>query len=284
MIPNDDPTDASWWQSRKLRPKYSLSEFSRPEYTDPVVPVQILLVMMGFCVALLNQADFSEISFSVKSISLVCGIIYIIAYMFYLTEYYEKLWAPYFLLPEDKLFFRIYSLLVGVVVISLMSKWPGYWSFYILALFLVMFDKKRRTRSVFHDAVISQFGSYENCSDGKIKSQFVLVDTFTWNFLYLGIITLVPFAVIMCGAAFFTDSPDALIWLNTKLATDIALENIYAVNVGTNILVTLFTVAFWSSKITSGLRTMRDQIEEGYYEYFEVRDLRSRLRRRRYAP
>jgi hypothetical protein len=264
-----------------IPPVYSLKQFSLPEYSDPIVPVQIMMVMMGFTILLINGIFRSGADLVMTAVAVLSGVIYLISFMFYLTEYYEKLWEPYFLLPEDKLFFRLYSVLVGIVVISLMSKWPEYWALYMIALFLVMYFKKSNTKRKYHRAVNHEFGSYLECDKPKIKSCYVLVDTFTRNFFYLGIVFLLPFALLMAMAAALVLYPKLLIWLNGYFGFAISISEARAIYVGTSISVSLLTAVFWSKKLISGLQEMKSQIELGHYAYFESRDIRSRLRRGR---
>jgi hypothetical protein len=283
VIINESVANLLWRGRTSKRPKYELSDFALAEYSDPVVPVQILMVMMGFAIILLNNLSELSMDKLVNNVALVSGVLYLIAFMFYLTEYYEKLWEPYFLLPEDKLFFRMYSVLVGIVVIVLMSKWPVYWSAYVVFLFYVLYLKKRKTRNLFHKAVDLKFGSYSSCDAGKIKCQYVLVDTFTRNFLHLGILALFPFMIVMCACGLLINDAGMFAKFNGLWTYPFSMSEIRAIFIATSVITTTVTLVFWFAKITSGLREMRAQIEEGHYAYFEARDLRSRFRRGRDA-
>ena len=265
------------------KPRYSLLEFSRPEYSDPVVPVQMLMVMMGFMLVLFSNAFSENVDWGLFRISIICGTVYLLFFMFYLTEYYEKLWEPYFMLPEDKLFFRIYCLLIGVVVIAFMPRWPQFWPLYVIFLYLIMYKKKKDTRNIFQDAVISEYGNYDSCDNPKTKSQYVLVETFTMNFLWLGVVFLAPFALMISLSAIFVMSPELLNYFNNNFSTNITEFGMRWTFVTLNVLVTIPTLLFWSGKIKTGLRQMKNQIEAGHYAYFEARDLRGRIRRGRYV-
>lgn len=264
-------------------PKYSLKDFSLPEYRDPVVPVQIMMVMMGFTILLLNSAFSASGDRTLVFVALISAVPYLLSFMFYLTEYYEKLWEPYFLLPEDKLFFRFYSVLVGIVVIALMGNWPEYWPSYIIFLFVIMYLKKRKVRATYHAAVQNEYGSYEACSDDKVKSCYILVDTFTRNFASLGIIPLLPIAMLMSISALLISNAQWLSWLNTQTTFAISSADLRTLYSTTSIIASLGTVVFWAGKINTGLIEMKSQIEMGHYAYFETRDLRSRFRRGRYT-
>ena len=253
MISDESIADLLWRKRARIRPKYELSDFSLTEYSDPVVPVQILMVMMGFAIILLNNLAGPNMDELVKKVGLVSGVFYLIAYMFYLTEYYEKLWEPYFLLPEDKLFFRMYSILVGFVVIVLMSKWPEYWSAYIMLLFIVMYEKKKKTRKIFHQAVDLEFGNYTSCyANGNytscdanmIKCQYVLVDTFTRNFLCLGILALFPLMIVMCACAVLISYPNALEKFRNIIHYDFSIVDLEVAFVATSVITTAVTLAF----------------------------------------
>ena len=105
MIPNID-----LWRWRKSgevlkEPIYKLDQFSLPDYQDPVVPVQIMMVMMGFTILLLNSALIPGKDKVLAMSAVLSGVAYLISFMFYLTEYYEKLWQPFFLLLKINYFF-----------------------------------------------------------------------------------------------------------------------------------------------------------------------------------
>ena len=259
------------------RSPYSLDEFGRQEYADPVVPVQILLVMMGFTIALFINQPTNNVSTWIWYTSLTCGVIYFLLFMFYLTEYYEKLWQPYYLLPTDKMFFRFYSLLIGVFVIVLMGQYPIFWPIYVLVLFFVMLYKKQKTRETFQSAFDNEFGHYSQCNDRKYKCQYVLVETFTINFFFLGIVILLPFAALNFFTGMIVGYPNSLV--SEFEGRFIGVEKgIYEIIFVSNlIIITFITALFWLKKINTGLREMQNQIEEGHCEYFETRDLRVRM-------
>lgn len=201
--------------------------------------------------------------------------------MFYMTEYYEKLWEKYYLLPHDKVYFRIYCVIVGVVVIALMPKYPEYWPAYVLILFFLMYLMKNKTRNYFTKAFIHRYSDYENCDDPKLKCQYVLVNTFTDNFLLLGVLLLIPFVVLMCGTAFLLQNSEAIssaLLAHQYYPNNLTLNLIF---IGSNVLVTVGTCIFWYEKITTGLVKMQKQIEAGHYGFFEERDVRRRFGRRR---
>lgn len=52
---------------------YELEDFAKDEYLDAVVPVQILMVMMGFCILLISQLFNLESDKLIKGTSLFCG-------------------------------------------------------------------------------------------------------------------------------------------------------------------------------------------------------------------
>ena len=265
--------------SRATQPTYKLCDFANPEYADSVVPVQMLMAIMVFTIIMLNQVFLHPGDGLIVSSALLFGSLYLISFMFYLTEYYKKLWEKYFLLPIDKLFFRFYCLLFGVVVIVLMPRWPEHWSLYVVILFTIMYWKKRRTRDYFQSAVKYEFGSYELCTDDVIRSKYILVETFTRNFLILGLIALLPLAITMSFIALCVSNGDLLNTANTFSGSDFTNDELRWAYFLLNLFVTIPTFLFWSAKITTGLAQMRNQIEEGHYAYFECRDIRSRLRR-----
>ena len=266
-------------EGRLTQPPYKLCDFAKPEYADPVVPVQMLMAIMVFTIVMLNQVFLHPGDGIIVSSALLFGSVYLISFMFYLTEYYEKLWERYFLFPIDKLFFRFYCLLFGAIIILLMPRWPEHWSLYVVILFAIMYWKKRRTRDYFQSAVKYEFGSYEQCKDDIIRSKYILVETFTLNFLILGLIALLPFAIAMSLIALCVSNDDVLNAANAFGGSNFTNDELRWAYFSLNLFVTIPTFLFWSAKITTGLAQMRNQIEEGHYAYFECRDIRSRLRR-----
>lgn len=262
------------------KPQFELSEFGRAEYSDPVVPVNMLMVMMGFTLVLPTYIVDPNADLYFILPAIICGSIYLLFYMFYLTEYYEKLWEPYYLLPVDKLFFRIYCIFIGLVVITLMPKWPEHWMLYMLALFFVMYLKKRSTRNRFRTAVNFEHKNY-SLAPLKIKAQYVLVETFTLNFLILGVVPLVP--VSIASSVFYVCSkyPQYLSFYNGFFGFNETELSMYQNYVALSVFVALATSLFWAFKIRSGLIEMKNQIEAGHYDYFEERDIRNRFRRGR---
>jgi hypothetical protein len=245
--------------------RYALDEFGRVEYRDPVVPVQILMVMMGFAILLINQIFTGSNVDLILVTGILCGTSYLLAYMFYLTEYYDRLWEPYFLLPEDKLFFRFYSITVGIVVIALMQNWPQHWSLYILGLFLIMYIKKANTRDDYIAAVNAQYGSFDACSDLGIKAKYKLAEAFTRNFLIWGFIFMIPFAAAMTIAyVMHTQKID----LNFGSWGTIHADTGKWIYAGVSIFITVLTIAFWKKKITMGILEMKRRVEKGDHEYF----------------
>ncbi len=175
---------------------YRLEDFGRSEYRDSLIPVNILMVLIGFCILLFNKAvEFWSDPIRVSSV--VCGASYMIAYMFYLTEYYEKLWSQYYALPSDKMFFRMYSLLIGITIITFMQNFPEYWYLYTLSLLVVMYIKKRNTRMAFQNAFKMQYNEFRKCEDNKVKAQYVLSEAFTVNFFKYGVIFNILYSVAL---------------------------------------------------------------------------------------
>jgi hypothetical protein len=201
----------------------------------------------------------------INATAILCGTTYLLAYMFYLTEYYDRLWEPYFLLPEDKLFFRFYSVTVGIVVIALMQNFPQYWSLYVLGLFFIMYVKKASTRNAYIRAVHAEFGTFEACTDPVVKARYNLAKAFTRNFVIWGFWFLVPFATIMTASAICNT---AGISIRYEPYVDISPTHFQWIYSGTSVFITLVTVFFWKNKITKGILEMKDRVEEGNYEYF----------------
>jgi hypothetical protein len=238
---------------------YQLKDFGRDEYKDPLVPVNILMVLMGFCILLFNKAvDFW--SDPIKVSSVICGAFYLITYMFYLTEYYEKLWQPYFSLPRDKMFFRLYSLGIGIVIITCMQNFPQYWYAYVFVLFLFMYYKKKQTRDAFRAAMKNEFGNIGKCNNNVLLARYKLSEAFTNNFLLYGVVLNAIYSLGLF--VLYKNNPHTYFqFMGEQLSL-----NYYVV---VSSVLTCIIIFFWSKKITSGIDHMAKKVKEGDYEFFE---------------
>lgn len=236
-----------------------LSDFGLAKYRDSLVPVNILMVLMGFCILLFNRAvEFWGNSIRVSSV--ICGSVYMIAYMFYISEYYEKLWEPNFSLPFDKMFFRIYSLIIGVVIITFMHNFPEYWYFYTLFLMLILYVKKNNTRKCFQKAFNVDYPVFDECQDGVLKAKYLLCEDFTVNFLWWGVIFNAVYAIALF--ILYKNNPsDSVIIYGVEI-----FFNYYSI---VSFTLTIVIVSFWVKKVTSGIALMVEKINKGDYEYFK---------------
>jgi hypothetical protein len=238
---------------------YKLKDFGLPEYHDPIIPVNILMILIGFCILLFNKAvDYW--GNNIKVISVVCGSLYMITYMFYISEYYEKIWAPYFSLPNDKMFFRIYALLIGIVIITFMQNFPEYWYLYSLLLMLILYYKKNKTRAAFQKAFNDEYGSFDIGGNNIDKAKFLLCQDFSSNFLKYGVLFNIFYAIILF--LLFEKNP---IEKFNILSVDFSVDY-YAF---ASVSLTIFIVGFWIKKITSGINLMVEKVKSGDYEYFK---------------
>lgn len=228
--------------------RYDITDFGKEEYKDSLIPVQLLMILMGFSLLLYNRAvemwpDYYAV------VSVVCGATYLIGYMFYMMEYYERIWIDNYALPTDKTFFRIYVLAGGIIIITLMNNWPSYWYFYVLFLMLLMYQKKKDTCHHFQTAVRQKFGDREeDIAPPKLRALYVNAEVFTVNFRKWGVV--------------FT-----ILWSSALFYLDYSKESLGAY-VGISVTITLVSVSFWISKIKFGLSDFAKKIEAGDHGFF----------------
>jgi len=245
----------------KREPLYTLDDFGRPEYKDPIVPVNMLMVMMGFALLLFNDA-IGHIANIIDFSSYFFGTIFLLGFMLYVADYHEKLWENYFSLPTDRMFFRLYGIFVGITVISLMHVYPNYWYVYVLVLFVLMYFKKRSTMKHFEDAFYDKFSKVVDCDCGHEKSRLYLSQAFTTNFLYAGVFLSIVFGVALQAAKIYVVDAD-------KVIADSIFDYILNPYFWICALYTLIFVSFWMWKIKSHLIRMATALKNGNAEFFE---------------
>jgi hypothetical protein len=237
--------------------EYALEDFGKSEYQDSLIPTNLLTILMGFSILLFNQAIVFKDS-QYRVISVICGTMVLITYMFYLSEYYTLIWQPIYSLPNDTLFFRLYGLIIGIIIISLMFNFPEYWYLYLQLLFWVMWWKKRRTMKLFREAFLNKYTNFASCKDKLWKAKYVLAKTFTKNFFKYGVIVNVIYSIILY-LLFHYDSK----FIIPNLGFAVTYFSLLT------IAITILCLWLWIRKITSGLKYMVIKINEGDYKYFE---------------
>jgi membrane-associated HD superfamily phosphohydrolase len=237
----------------------NIEDFGKKNNHDQLMPTGFLLILIGIAILLFNHAicSFDD---AIKFWSLICGAVYIIAFMFYLTEYYEQLWLPFYLLPSDKMFFRIYGIGIGIVIISLLPSFPEYWYLYNLVLFIWLYGKKRQTFHLFKKAFNTEYGNYKDCKNKIDKSKLILAEHYTKRFFWKGIIVNIAYSIIL----FILYESKSMYVLHYKNKDYIIY--FYILISG---LITVLTVIYWYRKITKDLSYYKHKINEGEYEFFE---------------
>lgn len=241
--------------------KHSLEEFGKPEYKDPIVPVNMLMVLMGFSLLLFNNVFENSDDIIVFSSSLF-GAIFLIGFMLYVSDYHEKIWEKYFSLPEDRMFFRFYGIITGIIVISAMNVAPEYWCWYIVILFFLMYFKKKSTKNSYEEAFYDRYGKISDC-DSKIDiARLHLAGAFTTNFLLLGLGGSIVFAVFI-----------EFLKHNTVISGAVSANGItdfiYSAYFWANATYTLVFVGFWVWKIRTNLNSFVKALENENVEFFE---------------
>ena len=235
-----------------------LRDFGSIAEADPLIPTAVLAVLLGFCIALFREIR-SFWGQWMDLVGLICGALYLIGFILYLAEYYDRLWLPHYLLPIDRTFFRLYSIVIGIFTISLMPQWPQAWYVYILVLFVFLYYKKKHTLTAYSTAFRREYEFPSDCPDNVTRAKLSLAQSFTTSFGTWGVGLHLVFSVILGG-----------LYLGSKYysrGTDI--DVMQALYIFVSVILTVAVLSTWAKKITNGLREMASRVERGDYGYFE---------------
>jgi multidrug transporter EmrE-like cation transporter len=237
---------------------YKIEDFGGPSNRDPSVATigatAILVAALNACRRLPEFLSNQD-----RMVSLVCGILMIFGFAWYLVEYYSAIWAPFYALPEDKGFFRFYALGLGLSLVALMPQWPEYWYAYLLVLYIVLYLKKRRTRNLFRQAFSQRYPDATRCEDLPLLAQWKLADAFTRLWLRNGCMVGVAYSVLLF----------ALARMGPRIPLGPIYVSFYAM---VSILVTIASLCVWWQKATSHLSRIRSRVEAGDHAYIEDMD------------
>lgn len=241
--------------------EYGLKDFGAKANSEKVDTTTILAILVAFNIPLFTDAfrNFTDLEIFA---SLFFGALTLIFFMLYLVDYYEKIWVRWFSLPNDFIFFRVYSLVFGVVVIAVMNVFPQYWYWYLSALFLVMSLKKYSTRRRYMVAFNIAHKSFSQCGSDTDKAVCLLARNMSYNFLFYGFVLSVPAAVVLNAA---------YIWGGPEVAFSIGKLTFHgnASYVIGSALYCALLVGFWWRKIRSGLNYMVNAVEKGDFDFFD---------------
>jgi uncharacterized membrane protein (DUF485 family) len=134
--------------------------------TDPVSNnlFQTVLLVMTFLLAYMligfdssKTTLFNYVVSSPERFSIICYLIIVIFFFWYLGKYYRLIWNSYYSLFEercnDTTDFTLYAYLVAIVSIVGMMTFPTYWAGYVVILFAGLLIKKIKTMQLFRRAV-----------------------------------------------------------------------------------------------------------------------------------
>lgn len=242
---------------------YKLSDFGHPNYRDRIDSITILAILVAFTIPLFVEGfrHYADVDILV---SYFCGATTLIFYMFYTVDYYDKIWSKWYSLPEDFGFFRIYSLVTGVVVIAAMTVWPQYWYVYLCALFGILTWKKISTKNKYEIAFRKTYPRNDACKTDEEKQElcvFLLAQNMARNFKILGFYASGLVAITLA----------VLYWLEfTKVSYPVLGQTISC-----NILFSIVSIfyagrlsTFWYKKIRVLLDFMVGEVKEGNVKYF----------------
>jgi hypothetical protein len=239
---------------------YVLSDFGNPNYKDRIDSVTVLSILVAFTIPLFVEGFKRYPDLDIAA-SYFLGATVLIFFMFYTVDYYEKIWSRWFSLPEDFGFFRIYSLVTGVIVIAAMTVHPEYWYIYISVLFLILSIKKYSTRKKYERAFRKEYPTNDDCDDDQKLCVFLLVQNMSRNFLILGFYASVPIAVAL---AFLLS---AKIWpfKYSVFGRDISGDFLF---LGLSIFYAGRLITFWYKKVRVLLKFMVEEVEKGNVRYY----------------
>ena len=166
------------------------------------------------------------------------GSVVLICFLFYLAEYYEKIWVEFFIQHKDKVFFRFYCILIGIYVI-LLKLVPVLWPLFFSFLVALMIKKKWSTRKEIRATIDANRST--NTPSKRVEAIYVLADTMAYNFTVLGFASLVIFMAT------------AYIAFRYQLLWALILFSLFCISI----------CLFWLRKVQSGIDRIRSHVEAG---------------------
>ena len=247
--------------------KGNISGFGKQSGTDYSMLINMVYILIGFMISTtegflnarmaqlqeqLVAIDFSDlIGFYLSIEKLIFykspiaetwmflnGSLFLICFLFYLAEYYEKIWVEIFIQPKDKIFFRFYCILIGVYVI-LLKLLPTIWPIFFSILAALMMKKKWSTRDEIRQKIEEEHSG--ELTTGRVNSIYVLSDAMAYNFSILGSISL----IIISLMTYFSLRYHSL-WVFLLLSLSCVLMCL-----------------FWLKKVKSGIDEMMSTLNEG---------------------
>ncbi len=236
------------------------SRLYAPRY-DKLDTTTILSILVAFTIPLFTDA-FRHYADLTVATSFLFGALVLIFFMLYTVDYYEKIWVKWFALPNDFAFFRVYSLVTGVIVIALMNVVPQFWYWYISALFLLLSWKKYKTKNQYQKAFDAKYGSVNRCPHKVRKATYFLAENMSRNFRLYGFILSLPVSAALTLAYYWPSAELSVVVLGRSFSGNV-------VYIGTGSVYAAVLVGFWYKKVRGGINYMVEQVEAGNFEFFE---------------
>ncbi|RYD94229.1 MAG: hypothetical protein EOP50_09840 [Sphingobacteriales bacterium] len=248
-----------------MRTRFKLEEFGlKPaadgRVADKLDTTTILSILVAFNIPLFTEA-FKNWSDLTVSTSYFFGALTLIFYMLYLTDYYEKVWTRWFSLPTDLGFFRVYSLVTGVIIIALMTVFPVIWFWYVTILISILTYKKYTTRWAYIEAFNIEYETVQQCTNNMDRAILALAENMSTNFLKYGVL-LSLVASLLLSTVYHLDQGQQ--WSIQGVSF---YGKPYFMLLST--AWSLVLVFFWYRKIRSGLSFIAREAERGNFEFFE---------------
>jgi hypothetical protein len=241
--------------------------FGKKSGTDYSMLINMVYILIGFMISTtegfltgrmiqlkeqIATIDFSDISSLYSSIGRLIshkspfaetwmflnGSVFLICFLFYLAEYYEKVWVEIFVQSKDKIFFRFYCILIGIYVI-LLKLFPVFWCQFFSILAILMIRKKWATRNEIRRK-IDEENSLES-RKGRINAIYILSDAMAYNFTVLSSIKLTIISLMAYISLKFQ-----ILWVFLLLS-----------------LSCLLICWFWLKKVQSGIDDMMLMLNKG---------------------
>jgi hypothetical protein len=241
--------------------RFGLKEFGAEARSEKVDTTTILAILVAFNIPLFTEAFRKFTDLDVFA-SYFFGALTLIFFMLYLVDYYEKIWVRWFSLPDDFVFFRVYSLVLGVITIAIMNVFPEYWYWYLSILFLVMSLKKYSTRRQYMAAFDAAHGSFSQCKNKSDKAVCLLARNMSKNFFVYGFVYSIPVAALISAANH---------WGGQNIAFTVGKLPFHGNGyyIAASALWSLILCGFWLHKIRSELNYFVTAVEKGDFEFFD---------------
>lgn len=225
------------------------------------LPLPGIFMTLGFLgIGLLATRIAMNYGTMIEMVSFFCGLTYILTFHLFCWKYSKLIWIPYYALPRDDIFIIIYAIVSGVYY-GLLFIQPEYWSLYLIAIFLVVFLRKKYGRDVLRLTLLC------NSKDRKTlpnqdAARLQYAETFTFTFLVGGLILTIGVSFLLM----------ILLWLGHSAEPQLAgiarSRWVYCI---VSVSFTLISMWFWTREIMTTIELKAKKLHNGDVQYFEAR-------------